>query len=149
MNKLTVDNYRQDKYYPKIVRAVDSILCRKDYFSAIDILIEIQLLDSKNASDWRAGKIPFLEKVIMCNLSKVNRILRIMRFHAWDLCLKPSTTDYKRKGKPLRFSKSGDRKLEQAYSTHYVIIGKRNPWKEGEPRQPKPPEARSNRSDKA
>jgi hypothetical protein len=48
--------------------------------------------------------------------------------HAHDLKLKPSVTVYKRKIKgrkiPLQFSKSGERNLEEAYSRHFVKLGK-------------------------
>jgi len=68
--------------------------------------------------------------VVKCNLSKASRILRILRFHAHDLNLKPSMTVYKRKtagGKiPLRFSKSGEKNLEEAYARHFVRLGKLN-----------------------
>jgi hypothetical protein len=74
--------------------------------------------------DWRFGRIPFLEKVIQCNLSNANRILRVLRLHALERGLKPSHTVYKKQGKGnrirLRFSKSGDPNLEAACSTHYL-----------------------------
>jgi hypothetical protein len=67
--------------------------------------------------------------VITCNLSRLSRLLRILRFHAHDLNLKPSVTAYMRHGKGpkqrLRFTKTGDAKLEQAYSTHFIWPGKR------------------------
>ncbi len=48
--------------------------------------------------------------------------------HAHDLNLKPSGTEYKRKIKggkiPLQFSKTGERNLEEAYSRHFVRLGK-------------------------
>ena len=54
--------------------------------------------------------------------------LRILRFHAHDLKLMPSTTAYMRWGKGpkkrLRFTKTGDPKLEEAYSRHFVWPGK-------------------------
>jgi len=44
------------------------------------------------------------------------------------LNLKPSMTVYKRKtagGKmPLRFSKSGEKNIEEAYARHFVRLGK-------------------------
>jgi hypothetical protein len=58
-----------------------------------------------------------------CNLAKASRILRILRMHAHDLDLKPSLTEYKRWSKGsclLRFSKTGDHNLEDAYARHFV-----------------------------
>jgi hypothetical protein len=75
----------------------------------------------------RVARIAYLERVIACNLSRVSRILRIVRLHAHDLDLKPSFTVYNRHGKGpkqrLRFSKTGDPNLEKAYATHHVRRG--------------------------
>ena len=65
-----------------------------------------------------------MERVINCNLPRLGRLLRILRFHAHDLNLKPSLTAYMRYGngprQRLRFTKSGDPRLEEAYATHFV-----------------------------
>ena len=58
------------------------------------------------------------------HISKANRILRIIGFHAHDLNMVPKITHYhqwgKGKNQALQFSKSGDKKLEEAYSRHYL-----------------------------
>jgi len=75
-----------------------------------------------------APKSEFLERVINCNLTRLGRLLRILRFHAHDLRLKPSGTAYMRWGKGpkqrLQFTKTGDPKVEEAYATHFVWPGK-------------------------
>jgi hypothetical protein len=65
-------------------------------------------------------------------------ILRLLRFHAHDLKLKPSITDYRHRSHRLRFSRSGEPKIEEAYSTHLTVVGKRNPFaaSESDPAQP-------------
>jgi hypothetical protein len=72
--------------------------------------------------------VPYLEKVVGCNLTRLSRLLRILRFHAHDLKLIPSTTAYMSWGKGpkrrLRFTKTGDGKLEEAYARHFVWPGK-------------------------
>jgi hypothetical protein len=84
----------------------------------------MSLLTPERLEDWRRGRVPYLERVIVCNLSRLSKILRILRFHAHDLRLKPSTTVYKRWGKGakerLRFTKTGEPRLEEAYATHFV-----------------------------
>ena len=64
------------------------------------------------------------ERVINCNLARLARVLRILRFQAEELGLKPSFTAYMRWGKGpkarLRFTKTGDPNLEEAYATHFV-----------------------------
>jgi hypothetical protein len=71
--------------------------------------------------------VPYLERVIDCNLPRLSRVLRILRFHAHDLNLKPSMTVYMRWGKGpkqrLRFTRTGDPNLEEAYSRHFVWPG--------------------------
>jgi len=73
-------------------------------------------------------RVPYLEKVIRCNLTRLSRLLRILRFHAHDLNLVPSVTAYMRWGKGpkrcLRFTKTGDPRLEEAYARHFVWPGK-------------------------
>jgi hypothetical protein len=123
MKRVTVNTYRKDKYYPHVVRAAGKILARADVIAPTEILIEMGNLSQKNYEAWRKGKVPFLERVFEGNLSKANRILRIIGFHAHDLNMVPKITQYhqKVKGKKhqLQFSKSGNKKIEEAYSKHY------------------------------
>jgi len=128
MKKIALNNYTTDKYYPKIVKAVDAELQSRNFVTPIEVFISMGLLERRDLENWRAGRIAYLEQVVGCNLSKAGRILRILRFHAHDLNLEPSLTVYKRKtagGKvPLRFSKSGERNVEDAYARHFIRLGK-------------------------
>ena len=56
----------------------------------VDVLIGMGLLRPEHVKDWRFSRVPYLERVINCNLSRLSRLLRILRFHAHDLNLKPS-----------------------------------------------------------
>jgi len=126
MKQITVDNYRSDKYYPAVVRAVDSILARGDRVSPIEVFVEMGQLSVESVAEWRAGRLPFLERGIKCNLSGASRILRLLRTHAHDLNLRPSGTAYVRRTRGgklrLRFTKSGDLRLEEAYARHFVRV---------------------------
>jgi hypothetical protein len=134
LKKITVANYRQDPYYAPIVKVVEGLLREKGFIAPVELFIRMDLLSPESAEDWRRGRISYLERVIRCNLSKASRILRILRMHAHDLDLKPSLTVYKRwtKGsRPLlRFSKTGDHNIEEAYARHFV-----SPRKKGSPFQ--------------
>lgn len=125
---MTVDTYRGDPLYPRIVRATQQILAQGKVVTAIDVLVRMTLLAPECLEDWRRGRVPYLEKVVNGNLTQLSRLLRILRFHAHDLNLVPSITVYKRWGKGskqrLRFSKTGDAKLEEAYARHFVCPGK-------------------------
>jgi hypothetical protein len=109
-------------------RAVEIILERDKVVRPIDVLIGMQLLSRDDLEEWRCGRIPYLEKVIDCNLTRLSRLLRILQFHVHDLNLVPSVTAYIRHGsgpkRQLRFTKTGDAKIERAYSTHFVWPGK-------------------------
>jgi hypothetical protein len=128
LKKITVANYRQDSHYARIVKAVEGLLREKGFVAPLELFIRMDLLSPESVEDWRRGRIPYLERVVRCNLGKASRILRILRMHAHDLDLKPSLTVYKRwtKGsRPLlRFSKTGDHNIEDAYARHFVSPGK-------------------------
>ena len=124
LKKITVANYRQDPYYTRIVKAVEGLLREKGFVAPLELFIRMDLLFPESVENWRRGRIPYLERVIRCNLGKASRILRILRMHAHDLDLIPSLTVYKRRTKGsrplLRFSKTGDHNIEDAYARHFV-----------------------------
>lgn len=125
---VSVTTSREDPLYPRIARAVAAILERGTVVAPVDVLVGMGLLAPDHLEDWRRGRVHYLEQVINCNLTRLSRLLRILRFHAHDLKLVPSVTVYTRWGKgpkrPLRFTKSGDPKLEEAYASHFVWPGK-------------------------
>jgi hypothetical protein len=124
MKKVTVNTYCKDKYYPRVVRAIAKILSKSDVVAPVEVLIEMGNLSKKNHDAWKKGQVPYLERVFEGSLSKANRILRIIGFHAHDLSMVPKITHYNQWGKgkkrALQFSKSGDKKIEEAYSRHYL-----------------------------
>lgn len=129
MKKISLSNYKVDKIYPRVVRAVEALLARGQVVAPVDVFVQLDLLSAAALEDWRFGRVPYLEKVIRCNLEKASRILRILRFHVHDLDMPPSQTHYKRWGKgpkaALRFTKTGDRSLEESYSRHFVAAKRR------------------------
>ncbi|MEQ9498167.1 MAG: hypothetical protein RIT81_14945 [Deltaproteobacteria bacterium] len=126
---VTVETYRDDRLYPRIVRAVDAILARTKEVAPVDVLVEMGILDPERLEDWRRGRVPYLERIIHGNLTRLSRLLRILRFHAHDLRLVPRIVPYVRRTRGpetiLRFTKTGDEKLEEAYARHFVWPGKR------------------------
>jgi hypothetical protein len=124
MKKVSVDNFRSDPMFPRIERAVGELLAQGNVVAPVNVLVGMGLMRSEHLGERRRGQIGYLERVIMCNLSRVSRVLRILRFHAHDLDLKPSFTVYNRHGKGpkhrLRLSKTGDPNLEKAYATHLI-----------------------------
>jgi hypothetical protein len=128
--KITASNYKKDKLYVPVARAVAEILKKESVVTPVDVIMRMDRLAKENYEDWRFGRIPYLEKVFVGNLSKANRILLILRYHAQALHLTPSQTEYRKWGKGgkrivLRFSKGGHPRIEAAYSCHYVAARKR------------------------
>src|SRR5262245_7655927 len=127
--RVSVDDFQNDPMFRRIECAVAELLTKGNVVAPVDVLVGMGLLRSEHLDNWRRGRVPYLERVVNCNLTRLSRLLRILRFHAHDLNLKPSVTMYKRYGKGpkqrLRFSKTGDAGLEAAYATHFVWPGKR------------------------
>jgi hypothetical protein len=123
---VSVASYRNDPLYPRIVCAVAVLLGKGKVVAPVDVLASMGLLAPEHLDGWRRGRIPYLEQAIDCNLARLSRPLRILRFHAHDLKLVPSETPYVRYGsrQRLRFTKTGDARLEQAYARHFIWPGK-------------------------
>ena len=72
--------------------------------------------------------MPYLERVIRGSLSRSSRLLRILGFHCHNLNLAPSHAAHVKWGKgprtPLRFTKTGEERLEKIYARHFVWPGK-------------------------
>lgn len=127
--RISVGNFRNDPMFRRMECVVADLLTKGNVVAPVDVLVGMGLLRREHLDDWRRGRVPYLERVINCNLTRLSRLLRILRFHAHDLNLKPSATVYNRYGKGpkqrLRFSKTGDNGLEAAYATHFVWPGRR------------------------
>ena len=127
--RVSVHDFHNDPMFRRIKCVVAELLARGNVVAPVDVLVGMGLLRPEHLDNWRRGRVPYLERAINCNLTRLSRLLRILRFHAHDLNLKPSQTIYKRYGKGpklrLRFSKTGDAGLEAAYTTHFVWSGKR------------------------
>jgi hypothetical protein len=107
------------------MRAVASQILRdKGYVSPVDVLLAMDRLSKENHERWRFRQTPFLEKILPGSLDKHEFFLRELRAFAGELNLKPSRTAYVSWGKgrkePLRFTKTGNPRLEELYATHYV-----------------------------
>ncbi len=120
--------FRDDPLYPRIERVVAAILVKSKIVTPIEVLVGMSLLAPDHVDEWRRGRILYLEQVVDCNLTRLSRLLRILRLHVHDLKLVPSPSVYMRHGKGskqrLRFTNTGDAGLEKAYATHFVWPGK-------------------------
>ena len=94
---------------------------KRGYAAPVDVLMDIGVLDKTRYDDWRAGRIPYLEAACTANLHKLSEMMKEMRSFAAHNGWKPSVSSCKHKGKPLRFSRTGNPGAEEAYATHYVM----------------------------
>jgi len=101
---------------------------KKGWVAPVDVFLHIGVLTKESYENWRFGRVPFLEKVCQANLRQLSGIMHEIRVYAVKNNLKPSWTYYHQWGKnnkiKLRFSKSGDEKVESHYATHF-LDGKR------------------------
>ena len=119
MKRITVAKYKADKLYPRVVKAMAELVKSNSPVSAPAVFVKMGMLSEEHVEAWRKGKVPYLERVISGSLGKTNRVVRLISFHAHDLKLAPAPPHaagtIKYKGRPLRFCKTGDRRLEEAY----------------------------------
>ncbi|OMF90374.1 hypothetical protein [Paenibacillus sp. FSL R7-0337] len=108
----------------KVGEIVKKLIAGKGVVTPLKVFLRLGAVSPEQVEEWRLGKVPYLERVLRGNLSQFNFILSLIRQKAREHELKPSHTDYVKRGKgpkrPLRFSKTGDVAMEQRYSTHYV-----------------------------
>lgn len=108
----------------EVKNLVHTFRYEKGLVCAVDILIKLDYLSKKDYENWRFGKVDYLEKVCNVNLSKLTLINKTIRKIVTDLKLDKSWTGYNQYGKGvkrrLKFSKSGNRNIEEAYATHYI-----------------------------
>lgn len=90
---------------------------------AVDVLLATGWLRPEKVQDWRRGRVPYLELVVVASLPKISTAMRIFRSWAESEGLRPSETVYvswTRDRHRLRFSRSGDPNIERAYRTHWL-----------------------------
>jgi len=118
----------------EVKRLVHQNRYEKGFVCAVDVLMQLDYLTKKDYEDWRFGRVDYLEKVCNVNLSKLTLINKLIRKYSTELDLKSSWNGYNKYGKGvkrrLRFSKSGQKNIEDIYATHYIDNKRINELKE-------------------
>lgn len=118
----------------EVKRLVHQNRYEKGFVCAVDVLMQLNYLTKKDYEDWRFGRVDYLEKVCSVNLRKLSLINKLIRKYSTELDLKGSWTGYNKYGKGvkrrLRFSKSGQKNIEDRYATHYIDNKRINELKE-------------------
>jgi len=63
----------------RVAGAMDAVLSRDGVLTYPKLLIEMGVLTVKDLEAWRRGKVPYLERVIQMNLTKLSRIQTSVR----------------------------------------------------------------------
>lgn len=118
----------------EIKRLVHLNRYEKGNVCAVDLILQLDYLTKKDYEDWRLGRIEYLEKVCKANLSKPTLINKLIKKYSTELNLKSSWRGYNQFGKGvkrrLKFSKSGEKTIEDRYATHYIDNNRINELKE-------------------
>jgi hypothetical protein len=61
MKKVTLQNYWEDKYYPKVVNALENILIHSREVRPIDVFLNMGMVERKNIDKWEKGQVPYLD----------------------------------------------------------------------------------------
>lgn len=120
---------KKQKMSYRVAGVAGEIVSQQGYVSVIDLFLKIGWLTPDKLTEWKRGRVPYLERVITANLSKISRAMKEFRSWAIHSKLKVHVTVYQHGSHPLRFSKTGRLAIETAYRTHYVLIRSQN--KEG------------------
>jgi hypothetical protein len=106
-----------------IAAAGSAAVAKNGYVTAIDVLLGVGWVRPEKVEDWRRGRVPYLEQVMVASLPKISAAMRAFRSWAESAGLRPSETVYvswTRDRRRLRFSKSEDPNIERAYRTHWL-----------------------------
>jgi len=118
MKRVTLKNYKKDSLYSKVVKASALVLKGHNEFTVVEIMVKMGNIIPKDLLRWEKGEVPYLKRIFQGSLSKANRILRILSFHAHDLNMVRAEKKLNNR-KNRRFTKTGNRELERMYSVRY------------------------------
>jgi hypothetical protein len=107
----------------RVVKAAEAALAASGHVSSIDVLLGIGWLDPSSLERWRRGQIDCLEGAIQTKPPRISEAMKLFRSWAAERGLKASRTHYVARTpqrQTLRFSRSGDRTIEELYRTHWV-----------------------------
>lgn len=107
----------------RVLHVAEATLAERKFVSAVDVLVGLGWLPQARLDEWQQGRVDYLERVVTANLNKLSTAMQLFRRWARGRGLVPSETAYvarTRGRQSLRFSVSGNPKIELAYRTHWV-----------------------------
>src|SRR5262245_21885399 len=107
----------------RISAAAEACLARQNYVSAVGVFMRIGWLMLDPFKRWQQGRADSLEEGIQTNPARLSEALELLRSWATEKGLTATETPYVARTperQALRFSRTGDPRLEQLYRTHWV-----------------------------
>lgn len=107
----------------RVARAAEAALAEQQAVGAVDVLVGLGWLAPSHVALWRQGRLETLERALQVNPAKLAAAMRA--FEEWarhhGLVASEATSVARTADRrTLRFSDSGDQKLERAYRTHWI-----------------------------
>lgn len=99
----------------RVNSAINAVIYRNKQLTYPDLFIELGILSAKDFSAWKTGQVPFLEKVVQSNLTKLARIMTAVRRFARENHLERTISPQPRKP----YSKTAMDFLEEEYKAVY------------------------------
>lgn len=111
----------QQRLQAKVIQVAGQAVSERGEVSPIDVLVGLGWLSPQRLRDWRAGRVPYLEAVVVANLARISKATKYFRAWALQSNLQPREQIYMHRSQHLRFSKSCAESIEGAYRTHWVL----------------------------
>ena len=83
----------------KLSTVTRALLDEKGCIAFVDVFMALGYLSQKDYGAWRMKRVPYLEKVINANLSKISFIMKTVRRNSRDGGLRESWTGHSSWGK--------------------------------------------------
>ena len=78
----------------RVVRSAEAALAQRRFVTAIDVLVGLGWLEPRRVDEWRQGRVPYLEAVVIASLGKISTAMKVFRHRAAARGLAPSETAY-------------------------------------------------------
>jgi hypothetical protein len=101
----------------RVESSINAVVRRNQHLTYPELFIEMGILSKKDYAAWKAGQIPFLEKVIHSNLTRLARIMTAVRRFARENQLERNSGPQPAK----QYSKTATGFLEEEYRAIYRI----------------------------
>jgi hypothetical protein len=118
-----VNPVNQAKLAGRIAAVAQHALSTRQFVTPLDVLVGIGWLPAAGVEAWRRGRVPYVERAAGVNLARLSTALRLLGDWARRHDLTASETVYvawTRDRHPLRFTKTGDDRIERAWRTHWI-----------------------------